>query len=244
MSPRTTLVPGEILETDLPGGGLAYVEYVGHHPDYGDAVISWNRTFARRPTSFTTLETDPGYIVFYPAKMAVRDGILRRTGTANKRAVKESWTVRRRLRDAYGRPRGWVIQDASGERPTALSEDERRLPIVELINHAELVHRILSGWLPDQTAGPDTETTSGSVGPGVEPHTRHYVYFSDEGAAREGEVRLRTVADATELQKSDEDWLVMVVVRGDQNSRAAAERIERVAKELGGEYDGWEVSLS
>lgn len=87
-------------------------------------------------------------------------------------------------------------------------------------------------------------------GSGTAKRVRHYLYFGRESDARRAvEELVRVVAFAVECRRAamGDDWLVEVehpVSSADAAFELDKARLSRVAKERGGEYDGWEVELA
>lgn len=141
------LKPGEILQLKI-AGGFAYLQYLGKHPDYGDAV----RVAAARPEPWSPDQPDPfksAYVTFYPATAAVNQGLVEVVGHAAAPAMPRQ--LRRAGVRADGAIKTWIIEDGSKNAvKTTLSADELRLPIAAIWNHDLLVQRIAENWDPRQ----------------------------------------------------------------------------------------------
>ncbi len=128
-----------------------YVQFVGTHPDYGDAVRVEPRVHHLPPSTFDDLFRD-GYFTFYPARLAVRKGVMRIAGHGTAPQMPAMW---RRA----GARRGtaietWVIETAVSEQVTSdLTPAQRSLPIAAIWNHAMLLERVATGWHPTQASG-------------------------------------------------------------------------------------------
>jgi hypothetical protein len=140
--------PGDILEVKLPDG-LAYLHYVGKHPDYGDAIVVSPTKHQTRPGATDHL-FDDGYVTFYPVTAAVHQGFVTVIGHAK---VPPHVPPTRFRRPGVYSERGvetWVIEDETGDQVrTKLSDAERLLPIAAIWNHEFLLGRIDSGWRPE-----------------------------------------------------------------------------------------------
>jgi hypothetical protein len=136
-----------VLEVQVPAG-LAYLQYLGRHSDYGDAVSVSPTVMQTRPAITKTL-FDGDYATFYPAHAAVAQGLVTAVGHIDGASMPKAWR-----RAGMRSPRGvesWILEDASGETPLReLSEEEQRLPIVAVWNHNYLIARILEGWRPEK----------------------------------------------------------------------------------------------
>jgi hypothetical protein len=137
--------PGDVLQLNTPKG-FAYLQYVGRHSEYGDAVLV-NPKLGVRPEVFTSQAFSGGYLVFYPATAAVARGLV---------AVVDHLaplSLPQRLRRPGARSgqhiATWIIEDGTAETvKSKLSEDDLRLPIAVIWNHELLTQRVLEGWNP------------------------------------------------------------------------------------------------
>jgi hypothetical protein len=137
---------GDVLELDAPRG-CVYLQYLGKHPQYGDAVCVCRAPHAIRPAIVVDLFRD-SYVAFYPAAAAVSRGLAKIVG----RLPAESMPSRLRRPGArVGREvRTWIIEEPSGEIVKhALSAEELRLPIAAIWNHEMLLQRVEEGWRPE-----------------------------------------------------------------------------------------------
>lgn len=135
-----------MLEVRIPNG-LAYLLFLGVHPEYGAAVSVCPAVTTRRPTLTGTL-FDDSYVTFYPARAAVAQGLVTVVGHL---AIRDMPGALRRpgVRSGHG-VQTWIIEDGHAETvKRKLSEGERQLPIAAIWNHELLVHRILEGWRPE-----------------------------------------------------------------------------------------------
>lgn len=143
------LRPGDVLEVCV-SNGFAYVVYVGKHADYGDAVSVHPATYATRP-SLTEALSEENYVTFYPAGAAVAQDLASVVGRLTAPPMPP--VFRRAGVRSGSAVETWVIESESGEALRhELTEEERRLPIAAIWNHALLVERISARWNP-VTAG-------------------------------------------------------------------------------------------
>jgi len=138
---------GDILELEA-GGHFAYLQYIGKHPEYGDAVLVSPRLQPRQPSVTENIFSD-GYVAFYPVTAAASQGLVKVVGHVSPPALPS------RLRRAGVRsgPRvdTWIIEDESGEVVKAkLSEEELKFPIAAIWNHDLLIQRVAEGWTPQR----------------------------------------------------------------------------------------------
>lgn len=137
------LRPGDILEVALLEGGYGYLQYVGKHSFYGDAVRVRPGGLSRCPPITEELFKE-GYITFYPANRAAKEKLV--TVVGHLVAVPMP-TVFRRSGVTSG---VWLIDDESGTTAKRfLSDVERKLPIGSVWTHEFLQMRIAEGWRPE-----------------------------------------------------------------------------------------------
>lgn len=149
---KTSLRPGAVLELRTPKG-LAYVQYVGKHPEYGDVIRVLRGLYDNRCTNFAEVTEQPAYFGFYSAHAAVKEGLVEIVSTI---PLAENVGVPDQLRRAGARERGgkvltWIVENGGVEQVRqSLSELERKLPIAAIWDHELLIRRISSGWTPEQ----------------------------------------------------------------------------------------------
>ena len=145
---RKRLVGGEILEVAV-GNRFGYVQFLGEHREYGDAVLV-SPTLHDRQARFPTGFFSEGYVTFYPAANSVSRKLVEVVAQSSPpRLPKRFRRPMSTLQD--GAVESWVIE--GGWRNVVrqkLSDDERRLPIAEISNHEFLRERIATGWTPEK----------------------------------------------------------------------------------------------
>ncbi|MCI0571579.1 MAG: hypothetical protein L0Y66_12555 [Myxococcaceae bacterium] len=146
---------GDVLEIPTPEG-LAYAQYVGKHPEYGDAIWVVPKVFEKRPGDLRAVfEGESGYLTFYPVRAAVTQGLV---GGVAPLPVTPGRSIPPTLRRAGARAAGgrvltWVISTGPEEVVRKeLSETEARIPIAAIWNHELLQQRITQGWRPEREA--------------------------------------------------------------------------------------------
>ena len=138
--------PGDVLELTAVDG-LIYAQYLGKHPEYGDAVaLCPSKQPAPVPVS-PDLFRD-GYVTFYPAVAAVNRGLASVIGHLPSPGLPSR--LRRPGARSGRKVETWIIEDSSHETvKTRLSDEERALPIAVIWNHELLVQRVSEGWRPE-----------------------------------------------------------------------------------------------
>lgn len=247
---------GDILEVSTPRG-LAYVQYVGKHPEYGAAIRVLPGFFQSRPTDWNALLAQEGYFTFYPVGAAVAQQVVE--VAANQpippgrelptRFRREGWTT------PEGRVTTWFICDGEQEtRKESLSAEDLKLFIASGWNHAYLVDRIVEEWRPEQDDGsPRPKAAPAQFEPPAKVQdegprrVQHYLYFKKKDAAQAVEAELKQRGFETEFRLSADgkNWLVLAThtLASDDALPEAREALEQLAEQHSGEYDGWEMAI-
>jgi len=144
---RKRLLGGEILEVPV-GDRFGYVQFLGEHREYGDAILV-NPALHERQARFPTGFFSGGYVTFYPASLSVSQKRAEVVAQSSPPAVPK------RFRRASGNHEDgtvekWVIEggwrDVVRER---LSDEERSIPIAGVWTHEFLGEQIANGWTPE-----------------------------------------------------------------------------------------------
>lgn len=144
------LRPGDVLATDCDKG-LALLGYVGHHAHFGDLILVPPRIFAGPVDRICSVFDTSVYFQFYPATSSLRHGLVRKVGfcTEAMRVIPPRWCNIIDKNDD-GTVRVWNICDGSSRLVRhSLSDDERQLPVGEIINHPVLLERLRASWTPE-----------------------------------------------------------------------------------------------
>ena len=141
------LKTGDVLEITTGDGRFVYLQYLGKHAEYGDAVAVCPREYASRVPENASLFVS-AYVTFYPAHAAVARGLARVHGTSAPQRMPARW---RRAGARVGLTvKTWIIEDGSSEEVKhQLSPEERHLPIAAIWNHEFLLQRVREGWRPE-----------------------------------------------------------------------------------------------
>jgi len=143
---RKRLVGGEILEVTV-GNRFGYVQFLGEHRDYGDAVLV-NPELHDRQARFASDFFATGYVTFYPACQAVSSKLVEVVAQSSPPRLPKRFRRPKAERD--GEVESWVIE--GGWRNVVkqtLTDEERKLPIAGVWNHESLRDKIASGWTPE-----------------------------------------------------------------------------------------------
>jgi hypothetical protein len=140
---------GDVVEIQT-GKGLAYALYTHEHREYGSLLRVFGRTFSERPDILSSLVVEgPQFETFFPLIAAQRRKIVAIAGTVDVPARLRKFPTFRApggiSRD--GRVLNWWLWDGEKEwRIDALNEEQKQLPICEIVNDTLLIERIESGW--------------------------------------------------------------------------------------------------
>jgi len=144
---RKRLVGGEILEVSV-GDRFGYVQFLGEHREYGDAILV-NPTLHDRQAHFPSGFFASGYVTFYPAANSVSRKLVEVVAQSSPPQLPKRFRRPKVERD--GAVESWVIE--GGWRNVVkqtLTDEERKLPIAEVSNHEFLRERIANGWTPEK----------------------------------------------------------------------------------------------
>jgi hypothetical protein len=145
---RKRAKPGDVLELKT-ANRCAYLQYIGRHLEYGDAVLVSPKLYSS-PTAVTGELFSNAYVTFYPLTAAVAEGLVEVVG--HLAPPKLPQRLRRPGAISGRQVETWVIEDDAGEEVVRrkLSEEELRLPIASIWNHEFLIQRITEGWNPSE----------------------------------------------------------------------------------------------
>jgi|SRR5450432_589274 hypothetical protein len=146
----TKLKSGDVLRVSASGGSI-YLQYLGKHSEYGDAVAVCPAVQAPATAVTPDLFRD-AYVTFYPAGAAFARGMVEVEGHLPSPGIPRR--MRRAGARAGRRVETWVLEDAAGadEVRRELSEEERHLSIAAIWNHELLLQRVTQGWRPETEA--------------------------------------------------------------------------------------------
>ena len=258
---RKRAKPGDIIEVRTPRG-LAYVHYTARHPEYGDAIRVLPGFFETRPESWSTLVAQEGYFTFYAVSAAVSQGLVEIAAHQPIPSGRELPSKSRRYGwvTPAGEVKTWLINDGTHDvMRTELSEEERRLFIASMWNHAFLVERLVAEWHPGQVppmvsrvdeassreepARPEPLASLEADTPG---RLSHYLYFptQEAGEAVANTLRQRGFEVVSRLGADDVNWLVLAthLLEDPEALPTVRAELEQLAERYSGEYDGWELA--
>jgi hypothetical protein len=142
---RKRLVGGEILEVPV-GKRFGYVQFLGEHREYGDAILVSPELYDRQ-AHFATGFFSSGYVTFYPAANSVSRKLVEVVAQSSPPRLPKRFRRPKAERD--GAVESWVIEGGwrNVVRQT-LTDEERKLPIAGIWSHEFLREQISNGWTP------------------------------------------------------------------------------------------------
>jgi hypothetical protein len=144
---RSRLLGGEILEVPV-GTKFGYVQFIGKHREYGDAILV-NPTLHARQAHFSAGFFSGGYVTFYPAALSVTQKTVEVVAQSSPPTIPKRFR-RPGVTSSDGTVETWVIE--GGWRDIVkqeLSDEERRIPIAAVWNQEQLSERLAKGWTPE-----------------------------------------------------------------------------------------------
>ena len=142
---RKRLVGGEILEVPV-GNRFGYVQFLGEHREYGEAILV-SPQLHDRVAHFATGFFSSAYVTFYPAAVSVSNKLVEVVAQSSPPRLPKRYRRPKAERD--GAVESWVIE--GGWRNVVkqnLTDEERALPIAGTWNHELLRTQIAKGWTP------------------------------------------------------------------------------------------------
>ena len=136
--------------------GLAYALYTHRHdirPRYGAMLRVFDRLYASRPVDIATVANLPvRFTTFFPLQAAADRGIVEVVGNI---PVPENLAAFPLFRSGLSDPKTkkvsawWLWDGEKSWRVGILTPEQRELPIRGTWNDTMLIHRIESGWRPE-----------------------------------------------------------------------------------------------
>ena len=143
---------GEIIEIGRPSG-LAYAQYINRRRMYGALLRVYSTIHPARPLNPQgVLNGEVQFVCFFPLQAAVNQDVV--TVVAHAPVPPDS-TAMPVFRNGVMDPRTgkvavWWFWDGEAEwQVGALTDAQKRMPILGCWNDTLLVERIVSGWRPE-----------------------------------------------------------------------------------------------
>lgn len=255
---------GDVFELKTPAG-LVYGQYTHDGEGMGQLVRVLPGIYSSRPSDFASLVREKElYFVFFTLELGLR---VKQVEIVSNQQVPE-WarefpTMRKPMgMDNEGRTLSWTIghglrlytipdiQRAVHVRE--LTPEQKKLSITFLMSPAALVKAIMKGWTPERDEeiniaarqrAKENQQKRGPAAAEQPTFIEHFLYFPKkiqaEIAARRLTAKGWTVV--VRMGADGENWLALAKQPApiDRDIEEVREELERLAKELNGEYDGW-----
>ncbi|MDQ6945682.1 MAG: ribonuclease E inhibitor RraB [Actinomycetota bacterium] len=247
---------------------MAYAQYSHDTERLGALVRVLPGLHPVRPTDLgAVVAMDERFFTFFPVAAAASQGIVRIVGNQEVPERKRSFPLMRMRGsiDKSGRVLDWWLYDGNREwRIGQLGPGQEKLSLAEIWNDTLLVERILSNWVPSMVVSPSATMQSPAhrrpskgdaaaieelerAGSHVDaPHElRHYLYFPEKRSAEATAGRLAQLGFEVSVLRREDQWAVIArhkLVPSAANLENVRQRLEKVAEDSGGEYDGWEAA--
>lgn len=262
---------GDIAEIKTPEG-LAYVQYTHDNASMGQLVRILPGLYAERPADIAQLAKQQElYFIFYTLDHALGAGQTKIVAHEPIPTWARRYPLMRNrgATDRDGNTRTWKIMDASTQltldalknAPTIfeLTPEQRKLSIRVLSPHPALVKHLALGWTPERDeemqikarADAKARELADSISSDRRARPkfmRHYLYFSEESQARKAANHLRSQGLSVDVRlgADQKNWLALATqnpLRSAVDMEEVRSKMEAIASEFGGEYDGWEVAI-
>lgn len=149
---------GDIVEIPLPGGEFAYAQFTHYHqapPRYGALLRVFTGAHESHREKFEDLPgSEVQFVTFFPLQAAVNKGLVRivfNLPVPPEAQKFPTFRVSGLIDPTTRRALSWGIWDGEKEWKVKgeLTDEQRKLPILEGINDTLLVERIISRWTPE-----------------------------------------------------------------------------------------------
>lgn len=146
------LTIGDIIEIPT-SKGFAYAQYINKREKWGAFIRVIQGTFKSRPSDFENLsKLRNQFVTFFPLNAAIRRKIFFIIGHADVLEEYKKFPIFRAagMVTREGKVMDWWIIDGENMwRVDKLTDEQCKLPLNEIINDTALIHRIETGWTPE-----------------------------------------------------------------------------------------------
>jgi hypothetical protein len=252
---------GDVGEIVTPAG-LAYVQYT-HIGSHGVPLVRvLPGLYESRPDIEALARERELYFAFYGIDNALRNGQIQIAANepipewARPFPVMRHWTL----------DNSWLIGDGYEGmtrenirrmlKVRDLTPEQKKLSTADICPHVVMVKDLARGWTPERAeefnrldaleskARKEAEQNLGHSKPGS---LDHYLYFPKKSDAQKAATRLREKGWTVEVRKGGdgENWLTLAKQPApiEEDIGEIREELERLADDLGGEYDGWGAAV-
>jgi hypothetical protein len=252
---------GDVGEIVTPAG-LAYVHYTHTDADKIPLVRVLPGLYKSRPDIQDLAREKELYFVFYGIENASRNGQIQIV--ANE-PIPE-WALLFPVMRHWTLDNGWLIGDGyegmSRENMRRmvkvhdLTLEQKKVSISVIRPHVAMVKELARGWTPeraeefrrlDTLEAEARKKAEQGLGQPKPDFLDHYLYFPKKPDAQKAATRLREKGWTVEVRKGGdgESWLTLAKQPApiEEDIGEIREELERLADDLGGEYDGWGAAV-
>jgi hypothetical protein len=254
---------GDVFEIETPAG-LAYVQFTHDLPQVAQLVRVLPGLYPTRPDVRALAQQKELYFAFYFLSNAFLKG---QVAVVSNEPV-PSWakpfpTMRHRAWDGSC----WFIGEGSlwyqlggvsrMQKVLELTPEQRKLSISSYLSpHPAMVKELARGWTPerddefqrlDALEGQADDARNAESADQEPTFVDHYLYFPKKSNAERAAQRLTAKDWAVEVKRGadGESWLTLARQPApiEEDIEEIRDELERLAGELGGEYDGWGAAV-
>jgi hypothetical protein len=252
---------GEVYEIQTPMG-LAYVQYTHYHPSMGELVRVLPGLYVERPDAGSLVQQKELYFVFYVLDDALRKGQAQIVSNEPVPQWARPFPVMRHstfdnswlIGDGY---EGMALENIRRMlKVRDLTPEQKKLSISVTRPHVAMVKALARRWTPeraeefrrlDTLEAEAREKAKKGLGESKPDFLDHYLYFPKKPDAQKAAARLREKGWTVEVKKGGdgENWLTLAKQPApiEEDIEEIREELERLADDLGGEYDGWGAAV-
>jgi len=259
---------GDIYEIKVPSG-LAYFQYTHEAEDGTQLIRVLPGIHSVRPNNFSELSQQKElYFIFTVLSHAVRKKEIELVSNQPLPEWAKQFPTMRKVagRERGGKITGWIIghglriytvqEIQQAQHVRDLTPEQKKLSIASIWPASTLAAEVERGWLPerneeieeaDRQKAAVCEAQSEKI---RQPEARfidHYLYFPKRHNAEQAADQLRTEGWIVELRMGADgkNWLVLAKQPApiEESIGDVRDKLEDLAEELGGEYDGWGTAV-
>jgi hypothetical protein len=248
---------GDVIEIPT-ARGLAYAQLTHKAPIYGHLIRVVEGIWQTRPQHLDeVVNAATRFFIFFPVAAAINQKIVSLAGNLNVPPQYADFPLMRKagLEPPGGGNVDWWLWDGKEDwRIGALTPEQCRLSIAQVVNDTALIQMIDSDWHPEtdirtnRTEAPAPEPVQQRPEAAVPQAIDWFLYFSSRERANGAASTLRTDGLRVLVRPgATGGWLALVQTESLSTDDAFAEleaRLRNLAESLNGEYDGWEAAVS
>ncbi|MDO6967118.1 hypothetical protein [Rhizobium alvei] len=143
---------GDVVEFKSESGYI-YAHYSHKHKTFGPLLRVFREIRKKRPENFDVIVTEtPQYLVFFPLHAAVKQGVVEIVGNASIPLQAQPFPLfRNGIADPITKKIDiWWLWDGEKEwRVGKLTEEQRKLSMLQIVNDTALIERVEAGYKPE-----------------------------------------------------------------------------------------------